>query len=105
MYGLPSVAYGRTARQRERGISPRNSAGTFFADKPDRFFRVTKFWMDEASGIALALRTGVPPPNSKATKAEFIYYFTFESKNRMKTAGACGAPDQAAFDFSVLSHK
>jgi hypothetical protein len=30
------------------------------ADKPGRFFRVIKFWMDETSGIALALKTGVP---------------------------------------------
>jgi hypothetical protein len=30
------------------------------ADKPDRFFTVIKFWMDETSGVALALRTGVP---------------------------------------------
>ena len=32
----------------------------FSADKTDRFFRVIKFWMDETSGIALALKTGVP---------------------------------------------
>jgi hypothetical protein len=40
------------------------TAGTrlilFSADKPDRFFRVIKFWIDETSEIALALRTGVP---------------------------------------------
>jgi hypothetical protein len=30
----------------------------FSADKPDRFFRIIKFWMDETSGIALELRTG-----------------------------------------------
>ncbi|SRR5260221_10307440 len=29
-------------------------------DKPDRFFTVIKFWMDETSGVALALKTGVP---------------------------------------------
>jgi hypothetical protein len=29
-------------------------------DKPDRFFTVIKFWMDETSGVALALTTGVP---------------------------------------------
>jgi hypothetical protein len=32
----------------------------FSADKPDRFFTVIKFWMDETSGVALALKTGVP---------------------------------------------
>jgi hypothetical protein len=40
------------------------AAGTrltlFFDDKPDRFFTVINFWMDETSGIALALRTDVP---------------------------------------------
>jgi hypothetical protein len=29
-------------------------------DKPDRFFTVIKFWMDETSGVALALKGGVP---------------------------------------------
>jgi hypothetical protein len=32
----------------------------FSDDKPDRFFTVIKFWMDETSGVALALRGGVP---------------------------------------------
>jgi hypothetical protein len=32
----------------------------FSDDKPDRFFTVIKFWMHETSGVALALRTGVP---------------------------------------------
>ena len=32
----------------------------FSDDKPDRFFTVIKFWMDEVSGVALALKTGVP---------------------------------------------
>jgi len=27
----------------------------FSDDKPDRFFTVIKFWMDETSGVALAL--------------------------------------------------
>ena len=40
------------------------AAGTrltlFSDDKPDRFFIVIKFWMDKTSGVALALRTGVP---------------------------------------------
>ena len=32
----------------------------FSDDKADRFFTVIKFWMDETSGVALALRDGVP---------------------------------------------
>src|SRR3984893_993419 len=40
---------------------PAGSRLTLFSDdKPDRFFTVIKFWMDETSGVALALRTGVP---------------------------------------------
>jgi hypothetical protein len=34
---------------------------TLFSDsKSDRFFTLIKFWLDETSGIALALRGGVP---------------------------------------------
>jgi hypothetical protein len=32
----------------------------FSDDKPERFFAVIKFWMDETSSVALALKTGVP---------------------------------------------
>jgi hypothetical protein len=32
----------------------------FSDDKPDRFFTIIKFWMDETSGVALALKSGVP---------------------------------------------
>jgi hypothetical protein len=43
----------------------------FSDDKPDRFFTVIKFWMDETSGVALALKTGLLPTKSKtACRAE-----------------------------------
>jgi hypothetical protein len=32
----------------------------FSDDKPNRFFTVIKFWMDETSGVPLELKTGVP---------------------------------------------
>ena len=32
----------------------------FSDDKPNRFFTVIKFWMDETSGVALTLKTGAP---------------------------------------------
>jgi hypothetical protein len=32
----------------------------FSDDKLDRFFTVIKFWMDGTSGVAVALRAGVP---------------------------------------------
>jgi hypothetical protein len=40
------------------------TAGTrltlFSDDKPDRFFTVINFWMDETSGVALSIQNGVP---------------------------------------------
>jgi hypothetical protein len=53
-------------------------------NKPDRFFTVIKFWMDETSGVVLTLKTGVPTyqvedglPRRRLAgggrKAEFIY--------------------------------
>jgi hypothetical protein len=40
---------------------PAGTQRTLFSnDKPDRFFTVLKFWMDETSGVAPTLRGGVP---------------------------------------------
>ena len=41
----------------------------FSNDKPDRFFTVIKFWMDETSGVALALKTAVPTYPSRRRPA------------------------------------
>jgi hypothetical protein len=38
----------------------RHSQTLFSDDKPDRFFTVIKFSMDETSGVALALKAGLP---------------------------------------------
>jgi hypothetical protein len=46
--------------------------------------------MDETSGIALALKTGVPPIKSKTGKAEFTYRFTYQLRNSMNTDGGSG---------------
>jgi inner membrane protein involved in colicin E2 resistance len=43
-----------------RSFVCRNSPTLFSDDKPDRFFTVIKFWLDETSGVALALKTSVP---------------------------------------------
>jgi hypothetical protein len=40
---------------------PADTRLTLFSDgKPDRFFTVIKFWIDETLGASLALGTGVP---------------------------------------------
>jgi hypothetical protein len=53
------------------------SAGTrltlFSDDKPDRFFTVIKFWMDEAMGFPCNRDRRSLPIRSKTRKAEFIY--------------------------------
>ena len=41
-------------------LAPGTRLTLFSDDKPDRFFTVIKFWMDETSGVALAFMTGVP---------------------------------------------
>jgi hypothetical protein len=38
-------------------------------DKPERFFTIIKFWMAETSGVALALKTGVPSYPSRRRPA------------------------------------
>ena len=37
-----------------------NRVTLFLNDKPDHFFTVIKFWMDETSGVTFAFQTGVP---------------------------------------------
>jgi hypothetical protein len=53
IFGVRPVAFGEAL-----------SAGTrltlFSDDKPARFFTIIKFWMEETSGVALALKSGVP---------------------------------------------
>ena len=41
-------------------LAPGTRLTLFSDDKPDRFFTVIKFWIDETSGIALERKTGVP---------------------------------------------
>jgi hypothetical protein len=41
-------------------LTPGSRLTLFSNDKPDRFFAIIKFWMDETSGVALPLKTSVP---------------------------------------------
>jgi hypothetical protein len=74
-------------------------------DKPDRFFRVIKFWMRETSGIALALKTGVPSyqVEDEEGRIHLLLHLPIEEQNEDRWC--LWRPDQAGFDFSVLSHK
>ena len=62
-------------------------------DKPARFFRVIKFWMDETSGIALALKTGVPSYQVEDDEGRIHV-----PKKSTKTAGAFGGRTSLRFD-------
>ena len=77
------------------------AAGTwltlFSEDKPDRFFTVIKFWMDETSGIALALKTGVPSYQieDEEGRIHLLLHLPIEENEHR---WCLWRPDQAGFD-------
>jgi hypothetical protein len=64
------------------------AAGTcltlFSDDKPQRFFTVIKFWMDESSGVAIALKGGVPTyqPENEEDRTHLLIHLPIEEKSR-----------------------
>jgi len=70
----------------------------FAADKPARFFTVIKFWLDETSGIALALRTGVPSyeVEDEEGRIHLLLHLPIEEENQERWC--LWRPDQAGFD-------
>jgi hypothetical protein len=71
------------------------SAGTrltlFSDDKPDRFFTVIKFWMDETSGVALALKGGVPTyqVEDEEGRTRLLIHLPIEEENENRWLIAC----------------
>ena len=78
------------------------TAGTrltlFSEDEPDRLFTVIKFWMDETSGIALALKTGVPSyqVEDEERRIHLLLHLPIEEENEDRWC--LWRPDQAGFD-------
>jgi hypothetical protein len=70
----------------------------FSADKPDRFFRVIKFWMDETAGVALALKTGVPTyqVEDEEGRTHLLIHLPIEEENENRWC--LWRPDHAGFD-------
>jgi hypothetical protein len=70
----------------------------FSDDRPNRFFTVIKFWMDETSGIALALKTGVPSyqVEDEEGRMQLLLHLPIEEENEGR--GCLWRPDQAGFD-------
>ena len=87
----------------------------FSDDEPTRFFTVIKFWMDETSGVALELMTGVPsypsrrrPAAPKACRRRevgrihLLIHLPIEEEDEDRLC--LWRPDHTGFDFGVLSH-
>ena len=70
----------------------------FSDDKPDRFFTVTKFWMDAPSGVALDLKTGVPTYRieNEEGRTHLLIHLAIEEQNEHRWC--LWRPDQAGFD-------
>jgi hypothetical protein len=67
-------------------------------DKPDRFFTVIKFWMDKTSGVALALKTGVPIYQvGERGRQNLLLQLPIEEENEDRWCLL--RPDQVDFDF------
>jgi hypothetical protein len=78
------------------------TAGTrltlFSDDKPDRFFTVIKFWLDETSGVALALKGGVPTyqVEDEEGRIHLLLHLPIEEENEHRWC--LWRPDHAGFD-------
>ena len=74
----------------------------FSDDKPDRFFRVIKFWMDQTSGIGLALRTGVPSyqVEDEEGRTRLLLHLPIEEESEHRWC--LWRPDQAGFDSGSI---
>ena len=70
----------------------------FSDDKPDRFFTILKFWMDETSGVALALKTGVPSyqVEDEEGRIHLLIHLAIEEENEHRWC--LWRPGHAGFD-------
>jgi hypothetical protein len=67
-------------------------------DKPDRFFTVLKFWIDKTSGVALALKAGVPTyqVEDEEGKTHLLIHLPIEEKEENRWCR--WRPDHPGFD-------
>ena len=70
----------------------------FSDDKPDRFFTVIKFWMDETSGVALALRGGVPSYQFEDEEGRTHLLIHLPIEEQIERHWCLWRPDHAGFD-------
>jgi len=67
-------------------------------DKPDRLFTVIKFWIDETSGIALKLKTGVPSYEVEDEEGRIHLLLHLPIEEEDVDRWCLWRPDQAGFD-------
>ena len=74
----------------------------FSEDKPDRFFRVIKFWMDETMGASLGLGIGVPSyqVEDEEGRTHLLLHFPIEEENEDRRC--LWRPDQAGFHYRSI---
>jgi hypothetical protein len=70
----------------------------FSDDKPDRFFTVMKFWMDDGLGVPLKLSSGVPcyQVEDEEGRTHLLIRLPIEEENEDRWC--LWRPDQAGFD-------
>ena len=71
----------------------------FSDDKPDRFFTVIKFWMDETSGIALELKTGIPSYQVEDEEGRIHLLLHLQIEEGNENRWCLWRPDQAGIDY------
>jgi hypothetical protein len=67
-------------------------------DKPDRFFTVIKFWMDETSGVAFALKVGVPTYQVEGEEGRTNLLIHLAIEEEEEDRWCLWRPDHAEFD-------
>jgi hypothetical protein len=80
-------------------LPPGTRLTLFCEDKPDRWFRVIKFWMDKTSGVALALKSGVPTyqVEDEEGRTHLLIHLPIEG-DKDNNRWCLWRPDQAGFD-------
>ena len=80
----------------------RHSQTLFSDDKPNPFFTVIKFWMDETSGVALELKTGVPTyqVEDEEGRTHLLIHVPIEEENEDRWC--LWRPDHAGFDYRSI---
>jgi hypothetical protein len=79
-------------------LAPGSRPTLFSDDKPDRFFRVIKSWIDQTLGESLALRTGVPPYEVEDEEGRIHLLIHFLIDEEDENRWCLWRPDQAGFD-------